>query len=253
MPEKKQFYCRKCNKTMNEENFYQSKNLAKYPEGKLDMCKQCATMHIDNWNPDTYLWLLQECDVPYIPDEWNKLLAAYGKDRSKITGMTIFGRYLSKMKLRQWKDYHWADNAFLQQLADEKTEAIMKRQGYSAAQIEMVKQHGRIDIPEGELEEPEPPPPPPIEDLLRGPTEDYFAVQAGGQNDEAEIDLTEEDRTYLRLKWGNAYKLSEWVALEQLYTDMMNSYDIQSAGDVNTLKLACKVSLKANQLIDMGD
>jgi hypothetical protein len=34
---------------------------------------------------------------------------------------------------------------------------------------------------------------------------------------------------------------------------MMASYDIQTAGDINTLKLACKSSLKANQLLDLGD
>jgi hypothetical protein len=33
----------------------------------------------------------------------------------------------------------------------------------------------------------------------------------------------------------------------------MNSYDIQSAGHIDTLKLICKTSLKANQLIDIGD
>ena len=58
-------------------------------------------MHVDNFNPDSYLWILQECDVPYVPEEWNKLLASYGKDRSKLTGTTIVGRYLSKMKLKQ--------------------------------------------------------------------------------------------------------------------------------------------------------
>ena len=34
---------------------------------------------------------------------------------------------------------------------------------------------------------------------------------------------------------------------------MMSSYDIQGAGHIDTLKLICKTSLKANQLIDMGD
>jgi hypothetical protein len=33
----------------------------------------------------------------------------------------------------------------------------------------------------------------------------------------------------------------------------MSSYDIQGAGHIDTLKLVCKTSLKANQLIDMGD
>jgi hypothetical protein len=34
---------------------------------------------------------------------------------------------------------------------------------------------------------------------------------------------------------------------------MMSSYDVQGAGHIDTLKLLCKTSLKANQLIDMGD
>ena len=94
------FYCEKCNSTKAADQFYLSNNLDKYPEGKVNLCKKCMTLHVDNWNPDTYLWILQEIDVPYIPEEWNKLLASYGKDKSKVTGMTILGRYLSKMKLK---------------------------------------------------------------------------------------------------------------------------------------------------------
>lgn len=232
---------------MNEDQFYGSNNLEKYPEVKVDQCKQCMTMHVDNWNPDTYLWILQECDVPYVPDEWNKLLAAYGKDKSKVTGVTIVGRYLSKMKLKQWKEYRWKDTAFLQELADNRIEEAMKRQGFGAAEIELAKQQGHVPIPEGELTEPTPPP---QTENPYATTEDYFAEQSGIEID---IDLTDEDKTYLCLKWGKAYKPNEWVSLEQLYNEMLESYDIQAAGDINTLKLACKTSLKANQLLDMGD
>jgi len=98
--EKKTRYCQKCNRTKDESNFYGSNNLEKYPEGKLNLCKECLTMHVDNWNPDTYLWILEECDVPYVAEEWNKLLASYAKDKTSVTGMTIIGRYLSKMKLK---------------------------------------------------------------------------------------------------------------------------------------------------------
>lgn len=34
---------------------------------------------------------------------------------------------------------------------------------------------------------------------------------------------------------------------------MINSYDIQGAGHIDNLKLMCKTSLKANQLIDAND
>ena len=237
-----QFYCKKCNKTMNADQFYGSNNLEKYPEAKLDSCKKCISMHIDNWNPDTYLWILQECDVPYVPDQWNKLMESYARQPEKVTGMTILGRYLATMKLKQWKSYRWKDTEFLQELADSKMEQTMKRQGYEMQEIVKAIEKNKIEIPVGEIAEPV------YED---SEPEDYFANQAGGE--EISIDLTDEDRTYLKLKWGKQYRPDEWVTLEQLYEEMLNSYDIQAAGDLNTLKLACKSSLKANQLLDMGD
>lgn len=233
---------------MGADQFYGSNNLQKYPNGKLDICKKCITMHVDNFNPDTYMWILQECDVPYVPDEWHKLLEKYAYDRDKLTGMTILGRYLSKMKLKQHKDYRWKDTAFLQEMADTKKEQAMKRQGYDAQEIALQLEKDRQYLPEdGVAKEPvynEMPSAP-------YPVEDYFAEQCEGE--ELNIDLTDEDKTYLRLKWGKTYKPEEWVKLEQLYEEMMQSYDIQGAGHIDTLKLICKTSLKANQLIDMGD
>ena len=245
----KVYYCEKCNKTMGGDQFYSSNNLEKYPnDGKLNQCKKCITMHVDNWNPDTYLWILQEIDVPYIPEEWNKLMATYAKDKSKLTGLSILGRYLSKMKLKQFKDYRWKDSEFLQELNNSKIEQTMKRQGYDAQQIAQAISKATFDIPKEELTEPVYQP---IEEKEE-PQEDYFAQQSGSDNDFND-DLTEEDRIYLRLKWGKTYKPEEWIRLEQLYKEMMDSYDIQTAGHIDTLKLICKTSLKANQLIDIGD
>lgn len=246
----KQYYCEKCNRTMAAEQFYSSNNLEKYPnDGKFPMCKKCMTMHVDNWNPDSYMWIIQEADVPYIPEEWNKLMASYAKDRSKVTGMTIIGRYLSKMKLKQFRDYRWKDTEFLQELAKSKREQIMKEQGYDAQQIALANERASFEIPQNiaipDLAAE------PVNPFLASGTEDYFAEQSGASDDD--IDLTDEDKLYLRLKWGKTYKPEEWVKLEQLYNDMMNSYDIQGAGHEDNLKLLCKTSLKANQLIDIGD
>ena len=119
-PNKKDLvYCEKCHKTLKRGEFYQSNNLDKYPDGgTIPICKKCLTMHIDNWNPETFTPILKEIDVPYIPKEWNSLLAKYGQDKRKVTGMTILGRYLSKMKLKQYNQYRWKDTEFLQELAD---------------------------------------------------------------------------------------------------------------------------------------
>ena len=240
-------YCEKCNRTQSPDNFYSSNNLEKYPnEGKLNLCKKCLTMHVDNWNSDTYLWILQEIDVPYVPDEWNKLLAKYAQDRSKLTGVTILGRYLSKMKLKQFKDYRWKDTEYLQSITNKKIEETMKRSGYDAQQIAEAIDKATFAVPV----QPVMPPPQNYED---GPMEDYFAMMSGADEDDMSQDLTDEDRTYLRLKWGKTYKPEEWIRLEQLYEEMMGSYDIQTAGHIDTLKLMCKTSLKANQLLDIGD
>lgn len=242
----KSYYCEKCRKTMGQDQFYTSNNLEKYPnDGKLPQCKKCMTMHVDNWDPDTYLWILQEIDVPYIPNQWNQLLAKYSQDKSKITGLTILGRYLSKMKLKQHKDYRWADSERIQELENQKIEQTMKRQGYSAVEIAEVIQKGTFSLPDRPLPEP-------VHEIAEPdqPQEDYFAQDT--DNDFLD-DLTEEDRTHLRLKWGKSYRPEEWIKLEQLYEEMMNSYDIQTAGHIDTLKLVCKTSLKANQLLDIGD
>ena len=241
------YYCKNCNSTKDGDNFYLSNNLEKYPEGKVDLCKKCMTLHVDNWDPQTYLWILQEVDVLYIPDEWNKLLATYGKDRSKLTGLTILGRYLSKMKLKQYRDFRWADTDHLQDLANAKIEQTMKRQGFGAVEIAEAVNKATFTMPEDIVA---PSLEPQKQEENYGPVEDYFD---DGATDALVAELTEEDRLYLRLKWGKAYKPDEWIELEKLYQEMMESYDIQTAGHKDTLKLICKTSLKANQLIDMGD
>jgi len=49
-------------------------------------------------------------DVPYIPEEWNILRdKAFAKDPYKMNGMSVIGKYLAKMKLKQWKDSSYAD------------------------------------------------------------------------------------------------------------------------------------------------
>ena len=243
---KPQYYCKKCNRTMGAEQFYGSNNREKYPEGKLDICKKCITAHVDNWDPETYMWILKECDVPFVLDEWNKLLATYGRDPSKMTGMTIVGKYLSKMKLKQFKDYRFENSEFLQKLADSRLEQTMKRQDYGMEDITTAIEKSHQTLTRQEVEEPVSTT---VEAETAQPAEDYFAQISGGEDDFID-DLTDEDKTYLRLKWGKAYRPEEWVKLEQLYEEMMASYDIQGAGHIDTLKLSREYLDTPNHKLD---
>ena len=243
----KSIYCEKCRKVLSAENFYKSNNLEKHPNGYQSSCKKCTTMHVDNWNPDTYLWILEDCDVPWVPKEWNDLMAKYAKDRSKVTGTTIVGRYLSKMKLKQYADYRWADTNYFKERAETELRTQMKAQGYGASDIDNAIQKTIYDAPTGGVDAP-PPPPAPVE--MNSP---YDSVTGAQTMSAAELGLTDEDILYLSVKWGKLYKPEEWVYLEKLYNDMMESYDIQTAGHIDTLKMICKTSLKCNQLVDLGD
>ena len=246
--DKKTYYCDKCHKTMTADSFYVSNNKEKYKnDGVLNQCKKCITMHVDNWDPNTYLWILQECDVPYIPDEWNRLMERYAKDASKVTGSTILGRYLSKMKLKQYKDYRWKDNEFLKQLNEKRIKETLQGNGRDIQEIEKVIQEIDYELPPEEIAIPVYEDEPMPEEFGEMPSPNF------APEPEMDLGLTPEDITYLRLKWGKNYKQEEWVQLEQLYNEMMESYDIQTAGHIDTLKLVCKTSLKANQLIDIGD
>ena len=263
MEEKQKYYCNKCGKWMGETEFFT------YKDGtKTEMCKKCLTMHIDNFDESTYLWLLEKMDVPYIPAEWNTLRdRIYEKDPDKLTSQSVFGRYLSKMKLKQWRAYGWAD-----------TEELQRQYAEAAAQHEEETRKREEEAKEkfeaGEISEAE------YKTLLSAQTKHAEGIANGsaqqvqpiGQTgiaagsipmneemymSEEEIniaaDLTEEDKLALALKWGRLYKPSEWVELEKIYTEMTESFDIQDADTINTLILICKTNLKMNQSLDIGD
>ena len=250
-------FCEKCNKTMDENNFYT------YKDGhKTELCKKCLTMHINNFDPSTFLWLLEKMDVPYIPEEWNILRdRAYAKDPLKMNGMSVFGKYLSKMKLKQWKDYGWADTERLQEenkkKAEEKAEEIAEREADAKERFERGEiseaQYKTLTSTEKQFEDRVMMPP--------GSVPGGIAPNAFNENNfmseeelpDPALDLTQDDKVYLAMKWGRLYKPNEWIELEKKYNEMMNSFDIQDSDTTGTLILICKTYLKMNQAIDCGD
>ena len=249
---------------MDESQFYT------YRDGsKVELCKKCLTMHIDNFNPDTYVWLLEKMDVPYVPSEWNSLRdKAFAKDPRKMNGMSVFGKYLSKMKLRQWKDYHWSDTEKLKAEDDKKRELYLEDHPELAArEAQLQMQFRRGDISEAqyntfmstaELNNQLPPAYVSGTDGSNNyapgsnPFMENNFIPEEELNDPAS-ELTKEDKIYLAMKWGRTYQPGEWVELETKYNEMMNSFDIQDSDTIGTLILTCKTYLKMNQALDCGD
>lgn len=248
--------CQKCGKMLDEDTQFYT-----YKDGtKTEMCKKCLTMHIDNFDESTYLWLLEKMDVPYIPEEWNVLRErAYAKNPN-LNGMSVFGKYLSKMKLKQYKQYGWADTEKLNALNDERR-AVQKEEREKFEE-EIKKQFEAGEIGEAEyktmisaetqnkdyMSRPVAPP--------EFPQDKYFSENSEivqEQMNSLISELTQEDKKVLAMKWGALYRPEEWIELEKDYNNMMNSFDIQDADTINTLILICKTNLKMNQALDAGD
>lgn len=250
------YKCQKCGKVLDEGQFYT------YKDGsKTELCKKCLTMHIDNFDESTYLWLLEKMDVPYVPGEWNSLRdKAFAKDADKMNGMSVFGKYLSKMKLKQWKNYCWADTEKLQKEAEEKAEARVEADEQFEAELQAKYEAGEISEAEYKTLMSVPAQMKAEEDC---PAENPYLGKDNPYNEndmisEEELpdpaaELTQEDKIYLAMKWGRLYKPAEWIELEKMYNEMMDSFDIQDADTKNTLILLCKTTLKANQSLDAGD
>lgn len=250
---------------LDEGQFYTYKN-----GSKTELCKKCLTMHIDNFDESTYLWLLEKMDVPYLPTEWNILRdKAYNKDPEKMNGMSVFGKYLSKMKLKQWIDpetkalYGWADSERLQKREEERAanreEKVEKNEAfeaelqakYEAGEISEAEYKTLMSVPaQMKAEENRP-----AANPYLGPDNPYNEQEMFPENNlpDPSAELTQEDKIYLAMKWGRMYRLAEWVELEKSYNEMMESFDIQDADTKNTLILLCKTTLKANQALDSGD
>lgn len=251
--------CEKCGRTKEDTAFYTYKN-----GEKTQLCKDCLLLHVNVWQPDTFLWLLQKMDVPYVPKEWDVLRdKAYAKNPQKLNDTTVFGKYLSKMKLKQWKDYGWADTEKLQkeselkQAAEDQANRVAEekiREQYENGEITQSQFRTLVHADVQKKVDKAKTPPPDYEDFV-GKDNMFNEKNFMPEEEIPDLskDLTEEDRKYLVLKWGRYYTPQEWIELEKFYNEMMNSFDIQDADTRASLILICKNNLKMNQAIDQGD
>ena len=224
--------CSKCQRVMEDTKFYSKKN-----GDKFDMCKQCLTMHVDNYNEDTFLWIIEQADLPWVPSEWNAIRQKqYAKKGRKMNGMSVVGKYFSKMRLNQWKKYNWATSAEAQeeanlnkQFKEEQQKQLEQKlkEDFEKGQItqsqyrtlvssSFQKQHQYMMRPAGQEEDPVG-----KDNAFR---QEYFLSEEDLPDPAAE--LTKEDKQYLAMKWGRNYK---------------------------PIMFICKTYLKMDEAIDIGD
>lgn len=182
-----------------------------------------------------------------------------------MNGMSVFGKYISKMKLKQWRNFSYADSERLQAEAEEKAKLYGQPQEITQQKIEQMREaYENGEISEAQFK---------TYVEIQEPREAAFVSQNGAittagpgnpypVNDnpfekvdlpDVGADLTEDDKIYLATKWGRLYSAADWVSLEKIWTDYEKSFDLHNADLINGTKQLCKLDLKGNQALDTGD
>lgn len=198
-------------------------------------------MTIDDTDPSTFLPILKEINVPYIPSAWRELLV-----KKDPKSPSIIGKYVSKMRLNQYKRYSWADS---EELTKKETEALLeavrqKTDNESEAQSEVDNMLNFTDIPSQKA-------PMNVDD---GPSMSAGMYQLIGLTPEtSKYHLTQKEIDELKVTWGRDYSEDDYMALEQQFHDMQSSYVINDPIAISNAKIICKMTLKMNKFLDIDD
>ena len=262
--------CSKCGRSLKETEFFKMKT-----GNRCDLCKDCLCQYIDNRKPETFKWILEMFDVPYIEKKWTQITnERYKKNPGKFGPKSVIGTYLRTMNMMQYRDFHYSDSDNLEAnrgnaattpvaeaVIDDEFEAKLLAQ-LEAGEISQtqydtltkknaqnysskVNSDGFIstlaNLPlNSELEEAEPEP-----SQEQAPQYQFDPTYWTDQ-------LNEEDINYLMLKWGTVYTPEQWIKMETTYNKYSQEYDLNVDRE-EVLKKMCKTSLKMDECLDAGD
>lgn len=243
----KKIVCEKCGREKPETDFFKMKT------GNRDtLCKPCLTALIDNYEPDTFMWILERYNVPYIEEVWDnqvqKILAKQGP--AKFGSGSVIGPYIRLMNMTQYNQYTFADTQTIKLEAEKKKaeeearkKELKKQNDILVATLQAKRDNGEISDAEFRTltAEPEDKPKTNSQFIFNNVDEDELLKQ-----------LDADEQLYLMTKWGAYYKPSEWLQMEKIYKNYENEYEL-NIDRQEALKKICKISLKMDQAIDAGD
>lgn len=233
--------CYKCARTKSEKEFFKLKDGTRHT-----MCKSCLTMNVDNNDPSTFSWILEQFDVPYIEQDWRKLSnKIYMKNPVTFGGGSVIGQYIRMMNMSQYKDYSYADSDKLNYENEKLAREAAQRAEFVEEDLKAKLERGEISQAEYDTLSAKVNPP-------EDPSKPLPSLNFGIDETKLGEQIDEEEKMYLITKWGPLYKPSEWIKMEQMYNSYADEYDLNIDRE-ETLKHMCKTSLKLEQCIDVGD
>lgn len=252
--------CSKCGRNLREGEFYKMKS-----GDRCDMCKDCLTQYIDNRKPETFMWILEKFDVPYIEQKWVKLTnERYRKNPGAFGPKSVLGLYLRTMHMNQYRPLGFADSDQIKEnqaapmespesLEEYESDLLNKLNAGEITQNQyntLTKMNsGRYDPTKDELgfiKEPEPQEVAAEPEAPQKMTPQYHVDESYWTDQ-----LTNEDIDYLMLKWGILYTPQQWITMETMYNKYAQEYDLNVDRE-EVLKKMCKTSLKMDEALDQN-
>ena len=267
-PDAKRKTCTVCGRSKKEELGYWSRR-----DGtRFDICKECAGKKIDIKSPQTFLWIMKEADIPFIETVWVRMCQnAYQKDPYRFSPGAVMGRYISNVKnTSRYSDYRYSDTLALNQATRERRErekefAEGDNEGeYTAINedIELLEDIKPLEKPEPisvgseELDitskekmrqaEKEP------EDIKKAKALKDMIPLMGIDESEILEALTDEEKQQLALKWGESFRPSEWIKMEDMFQKYCHEYEMNVDRE-ETLIAMCKTNINMQRCLDSGD
>lgn len=108
---KARIFCPECGRTLGEDRFYfiRGTHGASAADRCLPICKDCCMNHYEAANPASFMVLLFRLNLPWIPQLYAQ---CYNEKVSPQApnSPAIFGRYLTMLRLSQYKTYQFKDS-----------------------------------------------------------------------------------------------------------------------------------------------
>ena len=263
--------CPKCGMWLEETDFFAKH---RFDNELYPLCKDCMCANIEMTDPDTFMWIMQEFDVPYIKATWsNTANKMYLRDPSSYTPRNVMGQYLRAMNMKQYKHLRFADtDACNEKYTEDDTQWIAER----AETVEIDEEYEDAlskRLASGEITEAQyktmtltniadmkPAAKPKKKDGIPTVREVVPSGLLPEQSKRTQYiahghgiaeQLTEEDILYLSMKWGEEYTPEEWVRMANMYKSYANEYELNVDRE-ETLRFMCMTTVKMEEMLKSG-
>lgn len=241
--------CAKCHTNRKLSDYYKLLTPTdKYPNGYLNVCKFCLGNSYVAKDPSTFMHILHEIDIPWLPVEYFRTVEKSYKP-SAPNNIGYLGKYVSAMKLNQFNSYHFKDSDELQRArggAEDMFDSV-ENYNYKHPLTEPIMSSGgraaKFNFTEVSIA--------PATLTMDAIGEDGVPLNIMQTRDR--MILTDEEMVYLRTKWGSLFSPEEYLTLERKYHEMMGSYDIQTAVEEDYVLKICVASLRFDSALSQND